>query len=366
MEYNKLDILLWEKFNFLRGSTGYTPEECLEELLNLIYIHKIKDSNREVPLDLNESFDTNGILLDESIEHEVVKSFNNNLFSSNSAGKDFGNFLSRILKGHLGSFFSPPELGDFIAKIIQPRFGEKAIDPFCGSGNFLNSLFRFEECRIYGNEIHNLTWKIAIVNLFLNGVDINFLSRKDAENKLSTENWYEYFDIVVAHPPFGMKRRSHGYEDSKYDLKKAYGSDLLPIYMEKCLRLLKKGGRMALVLPESVLRGEKYKQLRTYFETKAQIVFIVKVPSKVFMSYGSMVSSCIVFFKKFDYNKATIDWEYELEEEIHIKLRKKYKYKVANGQFLLEQNNRRLNDEISNMDELVKEFNRFKKDNNIW
>ena len=71
------------------------------------------------------------------------------------------------------------------------------------------------------------------------------------------------------------------------------------LFMERCLILLKKGGRMGMVLPEGVLNTSNLQKIREYFEGKAKIILICSIPQDVFIAAGATVKPSLVFFKRF-------------------------------------------------------------------
>jgi type I restriction enzyme M protein len=71
------------------------------------------------------------------------------------------------------------------------------------------------------------------------------------------------------------------------------------LFMERCLNLLKQGGRMGIVLPEGVLNGSNLQKVRDFFEARAKILLIVSLPQEIFISSGASVKTSLVFLKKF-------------------------------------------------------------------
>ncbi|MDE7296654.1 MAG: N-6 DNA methylase, partial [Clostridia bacterium] len=70
-------------------------------------------------------------------------------------------------------------------------------------------------------------------------------------------------------------------------------------FIERCLRLLKPGGRMGIVLPEGVLNNSNLQKVREYFEGQAKIILICSIPQDVFIKAGATVKPSLVFLKKF-------------------------------------------------------------------
>ena len=99
------------------------------------------------------------------------------------------------------------------------------------------------------------------------------------------------------------------------------------LFIERCLRLLKPGGRMGIVLPEGVLNNSNLQKVREYFEGKAKLILICSIPQDVFIKAGATVKPSLVFMKKFT------DEETKQYEAIVAKARKtvddKYATEVA-------------------------------------
>lgn len=109
---------------------------------------------------------------------------------------------------------------------------------------------------------------------------------------------------------------------SRFDLGKA--SSLTEVlFMERCLKLLKKGGRMGIVLPEGVLNNSNLQKVRDYFESKAKILLITSIPSDVFIASGATIKPSLLFFKRFT------EEEEKQYAEIRAKVRKEIEEKYS-------------------------------------
>ena len=151
------------------------------------------------------------------------------------------------------------------------------------------------------------------------------------------------FDIILTNPPFGARvdkelkiseadrftdaekikayidRYGDAYKDALKQVNDNVGKSLLSLYkidnaltevlfIERCLNLLKPGGRMGIVLPEGVLNNSNLQKVREFVESKAKILFIVSIPQDVFIASGATVKPSLLFFKKFTEKEAE---EYE-------------------------------------------------------
>lgn len=96
------------------------------------------------------------------------------------------------------------------------------------------------------------------------------------------------------------------------------------MFMERCIRLLRKGGRMAIVLPEGVLNTSNLNKAREYFESRAKLILITSIPQDVFIASGATVKPSLVFLKRFteeeENNWASITKE--ATEEVNAKYKK--------------------------------------------
>ena len=146
----------------------------------------------------------------------------------------------------------------------------------------------------------------------------------------------ERFDVILTNPPFGARidkeqkiseadkftdveliekyREKYGvaYDEALKQVNDHIGEPLLKLFdvgemsgltevlfMERCLRLLKKGGRMGMVLPEGVLNTTNLQKVREYMEGKAKIILICSIPQDVFIKAGATVKPSLVFMKRF-------------------------------------------------------------------
>jgi type I restriction enzyme M protein len=249
--------------------------------------------------------------------------------SQDAKGLAFQKFLSHHEKDGRGQFFTPEPVIDFCVEMMQPKPNETIIDPACGSGGFLMSALKYLQ---KNNEDLN-TKKIVSKNLF--GLDINKSIARIAKMKLLLEangktnvlctnsledldslkltlSHTEGFDLILANPPFGAKitntttlsKFDLGYKWSSYNnefhkTKSVYPNQNAEIlFIERCLQLLKEGGRMAIVLPNGNFENPSLDYLRYYIKLKAKILAIVNLPQETFIPFGTGVKTSLLFLEK--------------------------------------------------------------------
>lgn len=188
---------------------------------------------------------------------------------------------------------------------------------------------------IYGTDANPRMARTSKMNMIMHGDGHGGVHHHDG--LLNVNGIFEErFDVILTNPPFGARidksqkitdadrfadteaiaryKKMYGeaYADALKQVDENIGKSLLSLYdtgsmsgltevlfMERCLRLLKKGGRMGMVLPEGVLNGAKLQKVREYFEGRAKILLICSIPKDVFVAAGATVKPSLVFFKRF-------------------------------------------------------------------
>ena len=256
-------------------------------------------------------------------------------------------FIGPALKGGQGQFFTPRNVVKMIIDIVEPKSEEKIIDPACGSGGFLVEGLRYVWRKVE-KEGERLGWpdeeiagekqRVAINNF--RGIDKDgFLSKVAkaymailgdgrggvyCENSLEhVANWSDQarnnvqlgeFDVVITNPPFGKKlsidsqellqqydlghRWSYNAEGDMYE--KGPVQDKQPpqiLFIERCLDLLKTGGRLGIVLLESIFGMPKYRYIVDYLQRNTRILAIVTMPEDLFQPY-THAKCCVVVCEK--------------------------------------------------------------------
>ena len=191
---------------------------------------------------------------------------------------------------------------------------------------------------IYGTDANPRMARTAKMNMIMHGDGHGGVHHHDG--LLNVNGIFENrFDIILTNPPFGarvekdlMITEADRFTDEVKieEYKKRYGEDyekalrqvndnvnhsLLSLYkidssltevlfIERCLNLLKPGGRMGIVLPEGVLNNTNLQKARDFVEGKAKILLIVSIPQDVFIASGATVKPSLLFFKKFTEEEA--------------------------------------------------------------
>ena len=188
---------------------------------------------------------------------------------------------------------------------------------------------------IYGTDANPRMARTSKMNMIMHGDGHGGVHHHDGLLNINGI-FEERFDVILTNPPFGQnvdrgqliseadkftdeemkkkykKKYGAAYDEALKQVDDHIGESLLSLYdlgntstltevlfMERCLRLLKKGGRMGMVLPEGVLNNKNLQTVREYFEGKAKIILICSIPQDVFIAAGATVKPSLVFMRRF-------------------------------------------------------------------
>lgn len=237
----------------------------------------------------------------------------------------FGEIYEGILKelqsaGKSGEFYTPRAITQFITEIINPRLGEKMLDPSTGTGGFITAVIEHQKKQanniedrrsiaenVAGWEYKPLPYLLAITNLILHDIEVPNITFRDAlDQPLSNYTEKNRVDIIEANPPFGGIVANNNENNFPQNYRTKESADLFLILM---IHLLKQGGRAGIVLPDGSLTGEGVKQrVRQRLLEECNLHTIIRLPNSVFQPYATVATN-LLFFEK---GKPTKDiWFYE-------------------------------------------------------
>jgi type I restriction enzyme M protein len=252
-------------------------------------------------------------------------------------GDAFEYFLKKktSTENDLGAYFTPRNVVKTIIHIVDPKLKETIYDPFCGTGGFLTAAFNYikennivegqEELKrlkhntLYGREITTIA-RIAKMNMILHtdghsGIQqINTLTNPDYIEKKTIINpktgkgeqveEIKKFDVIVTNMPFSQPITREITQHSKIKIE----NTISPLYYNgiaknsgdsacvlHCLRALKEGGRMAIVVPEGFLFRKDIADVRKFLLSKAKLQSVISLPKGTFLPYTG-VKTAILYF----------------------------------------------------------------------
>jgi type I restriction enzyme M protein len=272
--------------------------------------------------------DTYNYMKDGTLIRKVFNKINEINFNKKDDRHAFGDLYEKILKdlqnaGNAGEFYTPRPLTKFIVEMTAPKFGEKVLDPACGTGGFLAEALEFmrrevqtadQEKELHGNihgtELKSLPHMLAVTNMILHGVeDPSTILRGDMLSRPYTDYGpRDRVDVILANPPFGAKV----VEGTELNFPSQFRTkETADLFLVLFVHLLKDGGRAGIVLPDGSLFGEGVKsKIKEHLLTECNLHTIVRLPPGVFNPYAG-VNTNLLFFTKGEPTKEV--WYYQMQ-----------------------------------------------------
>lgn len=219
-----------------------------------------------------------------------------------------------------GEYYTPPEVSDLIADLLDPQPGESICDPACGSASLLMKCGRkirenhnSKQYELYGQEAIGSTWSLAKMNMFLHGEDNHKIEWGDTirNPKLLDKNGnLKLFDIVTANPPFSLDKWGHGKAADDPFARfergvppKSKGDYAFILHMIETLKPAT--GRMGVVVPHGVLfRGAAEGKIRTKLIDENLLDAVIGLPEKLF--FGTGIPAAILIFNRDKADSSTL------------------------------------------------------------
>ena len=218
-----------------------------------------------------------------------------------------------------GEFYTPAEVSELLARLVKPQENDRIYDPTCGSGSLLIKVVEQVPSRkvaIYGQERNGATHSLALMNMYLHGIDDAKIEWGDTlANPLHLEDGkLMKFQAIVANPPFSLDKWAIGFAgEGTNDKKFKMEAGLDPFrrfewgvppsskgdyaFVQHMLYSLAESGRMATILPHGVLfRGASEGKIRKQIIDMNLLDAVIGLPEGLF--YGTGIPACIMVFKK--------------------------------------------------------------------
>ena len=253
-------------------------------------------------------------------------------FNNLSERQHFGEIYEQILNdlqsaGNAGEYYTPRAVTAFMVQMIDPHPGETLFDPACGTGGFLTCAIRHmrdryvkkphDEWMLEGGlravEKKQLPHMLCVTNMLLHGIEDPSFVRHDNTLARPLISWGkdERVDIVLTNPPFGGREEDGIESNFPQHFRTRETADL---FLALIIRLLKPGGRAAVVLPDGSLFGEGVKtRLKEHLMEECNLHTIVRLPNSVFRPYAS-IGTNLLFFEKGAPTKDIWFWEHQVPE----------------------------------------------------
>lgn len=229
-----------------------------------------------------------------------------------------------------GEFYTPPEVSELLARLVDPQPGDRICDPACGSGSLLircaeqvrHGDGRSNDFAVFGQESNGSTWALAKMNMFLHDINGARLEWGDTLNepRLLDGNRLMTFEVVVANPPFSLDK--WGAERAAADRHGRFWRGTPPrskgdyAFISHMIATMDATrGRAGVVVPHGVLfRGGAEGRIRQALVEENLLDAVVGLPPNLF--YGTGIPAAILIFRRDrqDDNVLFIDASREFEQ----------------------------------------------------
>jgi type I restriction enzyme M protein len=241
--------------------------------------------------------------------------------------------LSKIASaGKNGQFRTPRHIIRMMVDMVKPTPEDTICDPAAGTMGFLvgaseyvrehyadtynfdeNFKKHFRSDMFTGVEFDSTMMRIGAMNLMLHGVDEPNLVQKDALSE-SNKDIKDAFSLILANPPFKGSLDRDAVD--KAVIKKVDSKKTELLFLGLMLRMLRPGGRAAVIVPDGVLFGSSnaHQQIRKEIIDKHQLQAVISMPSGVFKPYAG-VSTAVLFFTRTDMGGTDKVWFYDMQAD---------------------------------------------------
>lgn len=262
------------------------------------------------------------ILLDPSSLLYVMGQLSFSIMDADSdpIGDAFEVFVGSESRGNSGQFFTPRSVTNLLVQALDPKQYETILDPACGAGGFLASVCAHLEKQgiasqdvsknLYGIDKDTYLTQLAKAHIaLLTGGHPTIINGDSITLQNGQKGIREYLpqdgvDVILTNPPFGVRIVSGSPDVLKtFELARKWTknpqtglsgpsdkvqSNVPPqvLFVERCLSLLKLGGRLGMVLPESILSNKSYRNVVEYLLKNTDIHAVIGMPEALFKTSG--------------------------------------------------------------------------------
>jgi len=240
----------------------------------------------------------------------------------------FQKVLGRAIRAGMGQFFTPDEIVTIAVEVVKPKPTDLILDPFSGSGHFLSKslefidrlyssstdeyvMHQFKMFHLHGIEKSPRMVRIAMTDMLIH--DDGHSNIRNTDALLTFDNYPdilalpgddnkdpEIFDVILTNPPFGSLMR----EDARKMLGrftiggKKKSLPLEALALERCCQFLKKGGKLAIVLPDGNLANSNVQVVRDWLLNNMMFKGVISLPSETFSPFGTTTKTSLCFLQK--------------------------------------------------------------------
>lgn len=265
-------------------------------------VYKLQESFRGVALDISLNKDTLYACV------KVLESYSLKETDRAIIQEFYMKFAPVFLKQDLKQYYTPKEIITFMTENVKLKKDTHAIDPCCGTGDFMVGVLRkahkagigsdIEE-GLYCWDINDTASKLAKMNMILNGDGRVNVRTIDSLNECDEDNGR--YDYVITNPPFGQRSLFEGNSLSEYDLGHEGINETGKLFFERSLNLLKENGILISIAPTGYMDNPRQRAdviFRKTLFNRFRAIGYVLLPAGAFKAAGAGVTTSIIILQK--------------------------------------------------------------------
>jgi type I restriction enzyme M protein len=293
---------LFEAHSVLRSSDGLRPDEALDELVKLysawldlgpVSFADVQRADRSLKVS-KRAFRRASLLLGPFFTE-----------GGPDTGADLFQELADVgVRAGLGQYFTPSPVATAIARYLKPEAGESWADPFCGSGLLLGRIEAEAPgpVALFGVDRDARTLRLAELEAkvhhpdsppkLLNSDALSTLERLKADLSAPGDG----FDGIVTNPPFGASIHPDDHADYEgFSLLRNAATPLEVLGIERSVQLLRPGGRLGVVVPQSVLSNRRCRHVREFLLDSCDLSAVLSLPPETFGPFQGVGKAAVIF-----------------------------------------------------------------------
>ena len=259
------------------------------------------------------TFKINDPLALQKVIVELEDLFENDIKDLDMQGDLYEYMLDKLsTAGHNGQFRTPKHIREMMVNLVQPSPNDYICDPACGTAGFLvssaeyirqhyESVMTSEQWKHFtttmfsGFDTDQTMLRISAMNTMLHSIDNPDIDYKDSVSKQN--DIHSKYTLILTNPPFAGTVDSESINDDLKTVANTKKTELL--FIALFIRMLKKGGRCACIVPDGVLFGSSkaHKSIRKELVENHQLTAVISMPSGVFKPYAGVSTAVLVFTK---------------------------------------------------------------------
>lgn len=287
----------------IRSADSLRPDEAFDELAKLYQVWDELGS-----CDVDESVTKRfGISLSPTAIESILPKLWDLLSNAEvGLGGDLFQELAAVgVRSGLGQYFTPHPVAEAMADFLAPKPGEHWLDPFLGSGLLLGALAVAAQgpIELHGSDLDRRVLRLASLEAKLrhpqSPLSTAHISALEEPSKVldAVAAPPDGVDGIVTNPPFGAVD-INGSGDEGFELAIGRKTPIEVLGLEQSLRLLRPGGRLGIVLPQSVLSNKRLQHVREFLRTRTQIDGVLSLPGETFALFEGVGKASIAFVTK--------------------------------------------------------------------